>query len=57
MAVQPLPAPFDDRHSEGRPLLGQFLVMRGRLNTEGLEQALAEQERSGLPLGQLLVVT
>jgi type IV pilus assembly protein PilB len=30
-------------------------VKRGRLNTDGLEQALAEQERSGLPLGQVLV--
>jgi type IV pilus assembly protein PilB len=55
MAVQPLSVPADERPSEGRPLLGQFLVNRGRLNTEGLEQALAEQERSGLPLGQVLV--
>jgi type IV pilus assembly protein PilB len=55
MAVQPLPAPADERPSEGRPLLGQFLVRAGRLKTDGLEQALAEQERSGLPLGQVLV--
>ena len=55
MAVQPLPAPADERPSGGRPLLGQSLVRRGRLNTDGLEQALAEQERSGLPLGQVLV--
>jgi type IV pilus assembly protein PilB len=53
MAVQPLPA--DDRPSAGRPLLGSSLVRRGHLTPEGLEQALAEQERSGLPLGQLLV--
>jgi type IV pilus assembly protein PilB len=55
MAVQPLPEPGDVQHSGGRPLLGQSLVRRGRLNTEGLEQALAEQERSGLPLGRVLV--
>ena len=35
MAVQPLSVPADERPSEGRPLLGQFLVNRGRLNTEG----------------------
>jgi len=55
MAAQPLPETADAQPSGGRPLLGQSLVRRGRLNTEGLEQALAEQERSGLPLGRVLV--
>jgi type IV pilus assembly protein PilB len=55
MAVQPVPAPADQRPTGGRPLLGSSLVRRGRLTPEGLEQALAEQERSGLPLGQVLV--
>jgi type IV pilus assembly protein PilB len=55
MAVQPLPEPADVQPSGGRPLLGASLVRRGHLNTEGLEQALAEQERSGLPLGRVLI--
>src|SRR5437867_7923774 len=55
MAAQPLPEPADAQPSGGRPLLGASLVRRGRLSTEGLEQALAEQERSGLPLGRVLV--
>jgi type IV pilus assembly protein PilB len=55
MAAQPLPEPADVQPSGGRPLLGVSLVRRGRLNAEGLEQALAEQERSGLPLGRVLV--
>jgi type IV pilus assembly protein PilB len=55
MAAQPLPESADAHPSGGRPLLGASLVRRGRLNTEGLEQALAEQERSGLPLGRVLV--
>jgi type IV pilus assembly protein PilB len=53
MAAQPVPA--DDRPSAGRPLLGSSLVRLGRLTSEGLEQALAEKEGSGLPLGQVLV--
>src|SRR5512132_2917005 len=55
MAVQPLPEPADVQPSGGRPLLGASLVRRGHLNTEGLEQALAEQERSRLPLGRVLI--
>jgi type IV pilus assembly protein PilB len=55
MAVQPLPEPADVQPSGGRPLLGASLVRRGHLNTEGLEQALAEHERSGLPLGRVLI--
>jgi type IV pilus assembly protein PilB len=55
MAAQPLPERPDVQPSGGRPLLGASLVRRGRLNAEGLEQALAEQERSGLPLGRVLV--
>jgi type IV pilus assembly protein PilB len=55
MALQPVSVPPGARPSEGRPLLGASLVRRGRLTPEGLEQALAEQERSGLPLGQVLV--
>jgi type IV pilus assembly protein PilB len=55
MAAEPVPAPSDQRPAGGRPLLGSSLVRRGRLTTEGLEQALAEQERSRLPLGQVLV--
>jgi type IV pilus assembly protein PilB len=55
MAVQPLPEPADVQPSGGRPLLGASLVRRGHLNTEGLEQGLAEHERSGLPLGRVLI--
>ena len=55
MAAQPAPADIDARQSEGRPLLGSFLVRKGQLTTEGLERALAEQEHSRLPLGQVLV--
>jgi type IV pilus assembly protein PilB len=51
-AAQPLPEPAQ---SEGRPLLGASLVRNGKLNAEGLEQALAEQERSGQPLGRVLI--
>ncbi len=55
MAAQPLPEAAEAQPSGGRPLLGASLVRRGRLNAEGLEQALAEQERSGLPLGRVLI--
>jgi type IV pilus assembly protein PilB len=55
MSVQPLPAYGDNPPSQGRPLLGGFLMRKGELNAVGLEQALAEQERSGLPLGQVLI--
>jgi type IV pilus assembly protein PilB len=46
---------YSDPATSGRPLLGSFLVQRGHLTPEGLEQALAEQERSGRPIGQVLV--
>jgi type IV pilus assembly protein PilB len=55
MAAQPATVDVDARQAEGRPLLGGFLVRKGQLTTEGLERALAEQERSGQPLGQVLV--
>jgi type IV pilus assembly protein PilB len=55
MAAQPAPVHADARASEGRPLLGASLVRRGRLSPEHLEQALAEQERTHQPLGQVLV--
>ena len=55
MAVQPLPDQGADPRTHGRPLLGGFLMRKGQLTPEGLEQALAEQERSRLPLGQVLI--
>jgi len=55
MAVQPLPEPGADPRTQGRPLLGGFLMRKGQLTAEGLEQALAEQERCRLPLGQVLI--
>ena len=55
MAVQPAPEHAAARQSEGRPLLGGFLVRKGQLTVDGLEHALGEQERSGLPLGQVLI--
>jgi len=45
MAVQPLPEQGADPRTQGRPLLGGFLMRKGQLTAEGLEQALAEQER------------
>ena len=45
MAVQPLPEQGADSRTQGRPLLGGFLMRKGQLTAEGLEQALAEQER------------
>jgi type IV pilus assembly protein PilB len=55
MAVQPLPDQGADPRTHGRPLLGGFLMRKGQLTAEGLEQALAEQERCRLPLGQVLI--
>ena len=55
MAVQPAPVDISATPPQGRPLLGGFLVRRGFLTVERLEQGLAEQERSGLPLGEALV--
>jgi type IV pilus assembly protein PilB len=55
MAVQPLPEQGADPRTQGRPLLGGFLMRKGQLTAEGLEQALAEQERCRLPLGQVLI--
>ncbi|HZO62664.1 MAG TPA: ATPase, T2SS/T4P/T4SS family [Gaiellaceae bacterium] len=55
MSVQPLPAHPAPRAGEGRPLLGGYLMRKGQLTAEGLEQALAEQEQTGLPLGQVLI--
>jgi type IV pilus assembly protein PilB len=55
VSAQPLSAPASAQPSGGRPLLGASLVRKGRLTAEGLERALAEHERSGLPLGQVLV--
>lgn len=55
MAVELAHAHGDADQSQGRPLLGAFLIRSGLLTLERLEQGLAEQERSGLPLGQVLV--
>ena len=55
MAVQPLPDQGADPRTEGRPLLGGFLMRKGQLTAEGLEHALAEQERCRQPLGQVLI--
>jgi type IV pilus assembly protein PilB len=55
MAVQPLPEQAADPRTHGRPLLGGFLMRKGQLTAEGLEQALAEQERCREPLGQVLI--
>src|SRR5437764_8545774 len=38
-----------------RPRLGELLVQRGLLTQEQLEEALEEQQASGLPLGAILV--
>ncbi len=46
---------YDAAPSEGRVLLGTLLVRRGHLTVDALEQALAEKERVGRPLGQVLV--
>ena len=55
MAVELAQAHGDADEFRGRPLLGAFLLRRGLLTAERLEQGLTEQERSGLPLGQVLV--
>ncbi len=53
MAVSPTSAHPDP--SSERPLLGTFLVRKGQLTVEDLQGALAEQERTGRPIGQVLV--
>ena len=55
MAVQPLPPSLATVRPRDAPSLGGFRMQAGQLTAEGLEQALAEQERSGLPLGQVLI--
>jgi hypothetical protein len=42
-------------HDAAHPPLGQLLVERDLLSQDQLNAALAEQERSGLPLGQVLI--
>jgi type IV pilus assembly protein PilB len=48
--VYPEPTP-----PEGRQLLGTLLVRKGHLNVADLERALVEKERSGRPIGEVLV--
>jgi type IV pilus assembly protein PilB len=45
----------DPARPEGRPLIGMLLVRKGQLSVVDLEQALLEKERSGRPIGQVLV--
>ncbi len=55
MAVN-APRPFPDpAGSSERPLLGSFLLRSGKLTVDDLQLALAEQERTGRPIGQVLV--
>ncbi len=55
MAAEPARLYADTEPSRGRPLLGALLVRNGQLTPADLEAALAEKERSGYPLGQVLV--
>jgi type IV pilus assembly protein PilB len=54
MAAEPAYA-YGDAKPERRMLLGTLLIRKGHLTVVDLEQALAEKERSGKPIGQVLV--
>jgi type IV pilus assembly protein PilB len=55
MAVSPSQVHVAPASSSERPLLGTFLVRKGQLTVDDLQAALAEQERSGRPIGQVLL--
>jgi len=55
VAAQPTPLHSDPEPSQGRQLLGTLLVRNGHLTVEALTQALAEKERTGALLGQILL--
>ena len=47
--------PDDQGPAASRPRLGELLVERGLISQERLDQAVAEGEATGLPLGTILV--
>jgi hypothetical protein len=51
--TEALPEP--ERRPGSRPLLGELLVNAGLVTPEVMAQALAEQQRTGLPIGRILV--
>ena len=53
LGLEPEPAPH--RISEDERTLGEYLVEKGLLKRKQLEQALAEQEKSGELLGRILM--
>jgi type IV pilus assembly protein PilB len=55
MAVETAHACPDPPPSGSPLLLGALLVRNGHISVDALERALIEKERSGLPLGQVLV--
>jgi DNA repair exonuclease SbcCD ATPase subunit len=47
--------PEPERRPGSRPLLGELLVNAGLVTPEVMAKALAEQQRTGLPIGRILV--